>query len=128
MNTAAYIAYYQQLKQVMIATLEQGYVKAAPEKQRRGTGLILNDDKQLEVLLHVKRYASMLKDTGNLVNVDNINKGINSLPDKPGLLTQKPRSVTASNNSNLKQKEKVESTIKPMKRTSKHVKKSEGKL
>ena len=70
----------------------------------------------------------MLKDTGNLVNVDNINKGINSLPDKPGLLTQKPRSVTASNNSNLKQKEKVESTIEPMKRTSKHVKKSEGKL
>ena len=128
MNTAAYIACYQQLKQVMIATLKQGYTKAVPEKQRRDTGLILNDDKQLEVLLHVKRYASMLEDTGNLVDVDNINKGINGLPDKPGLLTQKPRSVTASNNSNLKQKEKVESTIKPMKRTSKHVKKSEGKL
>ena len=45
MNTAAYIACYQQLKQVMIATLEQGYVKAAPEKQRRGTGLILDNDK-----------------------------------------------------------------------------------
>ena len=45
MNTAAYIACYQQLKQVMIATLKQGYAKAAPEKQRRGTGLILDNDK-----------------------------------------------------------------------------------
>ena len=45
MNTAAYIACYQQLKQVMIATLKQGYTKAVPEKQRRDTGLILNDDK-----------------------------------------------------------------------------------
>ena len=87
MNTAAYIACYQQLKWVMIATLEQGYAKAAPEKQRRGTGLILNNNKWLEVLLYVKRYASMLKDTGNPVDVDNINKGINDLLDKPGLLT-----------------------------------------
>ena len=112
----------------MITTLEQGYIKVAPEKQRRGTGLILNDDKQLEVLSHVKRYTSMLKDTGNLVNVDNMNKGINGLPDKPGLLIQKPGSVTALNNLNLKQKEEAESTIKPVKRTLKHVKKSESKL
>ena len=70
----------------------------------------------------------MLEDTGNPVNVDNINKDINNLPDKPGLLTQKPRSVTASNNSNLKQKEEAESTIEPVKRTLKCVKKSEGKL
>ena len=70
----------------------------------------------------------MLEDTGNLVNINNINKGINGLPDKPGLLTQKPRSVTALNNLNLKQKEEAESTIKPIKRTLKHVKKSEGKL
>ena len=112
----------------MITTLEQGYAKAAPEKQRRGTGLILDDDEWLEVLLHVKRYASMLKDTGNPVDIDNINKGINGLPDKPGLLTQKPRSVTASNNSNLKQKEEAESTVEPVKRTLKHVKKSEDKL
>ena len=100
----------------------------APEKQRRGTGLILDNDKQLEVLLYVKRYTSMLKDTGNPVDVDNINKGINGLPDKPGLLTQKPGSVTALNNSNLKQKEEVESTVKPVKRTLKYMKKSEGKL
>ena len=86
----------------MIAILEQGYAKAVPEKQRRGTGLILDNDKWLEILSHVKRYASMLKDTGNLVNVNNMNKGINGLPDKPGLLTQKPGSVTALNNSNLK--------------------------
>ena len=122
------MACYQQLKQVMIATLKQGYAKAVPEKQRRGTDLILNNDKQLEVLLHVKRYISMLKDTGNLVNVNNMNKDINSLPDKPGLLTQKPGSVTASNNLNLKQKEEAESTIEPVKRTLKYVKKSEGKL
>ena len=122
------MACYQQLKQVMITILEQGYAKAAPKKQRRGTGLILNNDKQLEVLLHVKRYTSMLKDTGNLVNINNMNKGINGLSDKPGLLTQKPGSVTASNNSNLKWKEEAESTIEPVKRTSKHVKKSEGKL
>ena len=70
----------------------------------------------------------MLEDTGNLVDVDNINKGINSLSDKPGLLTQKPRSVTVLNNSNLKQKEEVESTIKSVKRTSKYIKKSKGKL
>ena len=70
----------------------------------------------------------MLEDTGNLVDVDNINEGINSLPDKPGLLTQKPGSVTALNNSNLKQKEEVESTVKPVKRTSKYMKKSEDKL
>ena len=44
----------------------------------------------------------MLEDTGNLVDIDNINKGINGLLDKPGLLIQKPRSVTALNNSNLK--------------------------
>ena len=44
MNTAAYMAYYQQLKWVIIATLEQGYAKIVPEKQRRDTGLILNDD------------------------------------------------------------------------------------
>ena len=101
-NTAAYIACYQQLKQVMITILEQGYAKAASKKQRRGTGLILDNNKWLKVLLYIKRYASMLKDTGNPVDVDNINKGIDGLPDKPGLLTQKPRSVTASNNSNLK--------------------------
>ena len=76
MNTAAYMACYQQLKRVMIATLEQGYAKAAPEKQRRDTDLILNNNKWLEVLLHIKRYASMLEDTGNLINIDNINKGI----------------------------------------------------
>ena len=70
----------------------------------------------------------MLKDIGNLINIDNINKGINGLPDKPGLLTQKPGSVTASNNSNLKRKEEAESTVEPVKRTSKRVKKSEGKL
>ena len=70
----------------------------------------------------------MLEDTGNLVDVNNINKDINGLPDKPGLLTQKPRSVTALNNSNLKQKEEAESTIKPVKRTSKYIKKSESKL
>ena len=70
----------------------------------------------------------MLEDTGNPVNVDNMNKDINSLPDKPGLLIQKPRSITASNNSNLKQKKEAESTIKPVKRTLKHVKKSKGKL
>ena len=70
----------------------------------------------------------MLEDTGNLVDVDNINKGINGLPDKPGLLTQKPGSITALNNLNLKQKEEVESTVKPVKRTSKYMKKSEGKL
>ena len=70
----------------------------------------------------------MLEDTGNLINVDNINKGINSLLDKPGLLIQKPGSVTASNNSNLKRKEEAESTVEPVKRTSKRVKKSEGKL
>ena len=64
--------------------------------------MILNNNEWLEVLLHVKRYASMLEDTGNLINVDNINKGINSLLDKPGLLIQKPRSITALNNSNLK--------------------------
>ena len=102
MNTTAYMACYQQLKWVMIATLEQDYAKMAPEKQRRGTGLILDNDKWLEVLSHIKRYASMLKDTGNPVNVDNMNKGISGLPDKPGLLIQKPGSVTASNNSNLK--------------------------
>ena len=28
----------------------------------------------------------MLEDTGNLVNIDNINKGINGLPDKSELL------------------------------------------
>ena len=44
----------------------------------------------------------MLEDTGNPVDVDNINEGINGLPDKPGLLTQKPESVTVLNNSNLK--------------------------
>ena len=70
----------------------------------------------------------MLEDTGNPVNVDNINKDINNLPDKPGLLIQKPGSVTALNNSNLKQKEEVESTIKPVKRTLKYIKKSKGKL
>ena len=70
----------------MIAILEQGYAKTAPEKQRRDTGLILNDDEWLEVLLHIKRYASMLKDTGNPIDVNNMNKGINGLPDKPGLL------------------------------------------
>lgn len=128
MNTAAYMACYQQLKRVMIATLEQGYAKAAPEKQRRGTGLILDDDEWLEVLSHVKRYASMLEDTGNPVDVDNMNEGIDGLPDKPGLLTQKPGGVTASNNSNLKRKEEAESTVEPVKRTSKRVKKSEGKL
>ena len=112
----------------MIATLKQGYAKAAPEKQRRDTGLILNNNEQLEVLSYIKRYASMLEDTGNLVDVDNINEGINGLLDKPGLLTQKPRSVTALNNSNLKQKKEVESTIKPVKRTLKYIKKSEGKL
>ena len=128
MNTAAYIACYQQLKQVIITTLEQDYTKTAPEKQRRGTGLILNNNKWLEVLLYVKRYASMLKDTGNPVNVDNMNKGINGLPDKPGLLIQKPGSVTALNNSNLKQKEEVESTVEPIKRTLKYIKKSESKL
>ena len=128
MNTAAYIACYQQLKWVMIAILEQGYIKTAPEKQRRGTDLILDDDEQLEVLLYIKRYASMLKDTGNPVNVDNINKDINGLLNKPGLLIQKPGSVTALNNSNLKQKEEVESTIKPVKRTLKYIKKSESKL
>ena len=128
MNTAAYMAYYQQLKWVIIATLEQGYAKIVPEKQRRDTGLILNDDEQLKVLLHVKRYTSMLEDTGNPVDVDNINEGINGLPDKPGLLTQKPESVTVLNNSNLKQKEEAESTIKPVKRTSKYIKKSKGKL
>ena len=53
---------------------------------------------------------------------------INSLSDKPGLLTQKPRSVTILNNSNLKQKEEAESTVKPIKRTLKHMKKSEDKL
>ena len=90
--------------------------------------MILNNDKWLEVLLHIKRYASMLEDTGNLINIDNINKGINDLLDKPGLLIQKPRSVTALNNSNLKQKEEAESTIKPVKRTSKYIKKSKGKL
>ena len=112
----------------MIAILEQGYIKTAPEKQRRGTDLILDDDEQLEVLLYIKRYASMLKDTGNPVNVDNINKDINGLLNKPGLLIQKPGSVTALNNSNLKQKEEVESTIKPVKRTLKYIKKSESKL
>ena len=127
-NTAAYIACYQQLKWVMIIILKQDYTKAAPEKQRRGTSLILNNDKQLEVLLYIKRYASMLKDTGNLIDIDNINKGINNLPDKPELLTQKPRSVTALNNSNLKQKEEMESTIEPVKRTLKYIKKSENKL
>ena len=86
----------------MIITLEQDYTKAASKKQRRDTGLILNNDKWLEVLLHIKRYISMLENTGNLIDVDNINKGINSLPDKPGLLTQKPRSVTVLNNLNLK--------------------------
>ena len=73
----------------------------------------------------------MLEDTGNPVDVDNINKDINGLPDKPGLLTQKPRSVTALNNSNLKQKEEVESsesTVEPIKRTLKYIKKSKGKL
>ena len=90
--------------------------------------MILNNDKWLEVLLHVKRYASMLKDTGNLVDVNNINEGINSLLDKPGLLIQKPGSVTALNNLNLKWKEEAENTIKPVKRTSKHIKKSESKL
>ena len=64
--------------------------------------MILNNNKWLEVLLHVKRYASMLEDTGNPVNVNNMNEGINSLPDKPGLLIQKPESFTALNNSNLK--------------------------
>ena len=122
------MTYYQQLKQVMIATLEQGYVKAAPEKQRRGTGLILNNNEWLEVLLYVKRYTSMLEDTGNPVNINNINKGIDGLPGKPELLIQKPGSVTALNNSNLKQKEEAESTIKPVKRTLKYIKKSESKL
>ena len=101
-NTAAYMTYYQQLKWVIIATLEQGYAKIVPEKQRRDTDLILNNNKWLEVLLHIKRYTSMLENTGNLVDVNNINKGINGLPDKPGLLIQKPESITALNNSNLK--------------------------
>ena len=70
----------------------------------------------------------MLKDIGNLINIDNINKGINGLPDKPGLLIQKLRSVTVLNNLNLKQKEEAESTIEPVKRTLKYIKKSEGKL
>ena len=122
------MTYYQQLKWVIIATLKQDYIKAAPEKQKRDTGLILNNNKWLEVLLHIKRYASMLENTGNLVDVNNINKGINGLPDKPGLLTQKPGSVTALNNSNLKQKEEVENTVEPVKRTLKYIKKSEGKL
>ena len=112
----------------MIATLEQGYVKAAPEKQKRGTDLILDNNEWLEVLSYIKRYASMLEDTGNPVNVNNINEGINSLPDKPGLLIQKPESITALNNSNLKWKEEAESTVKPVKRTLKHIKKSKGKL
>ena len=29
----------------MIATLKQGYIKITPEKQRRGTDLILNNNK-----------------------------------------------------------------------------------
>ena len=99
-----------------------------PEKQRRGTDLILDNNKWLEVLLYIKRYTSMLEDTGNPVDVDNMNKGIDNLPDKLGLLTQKPRSVTILNNSNLKQKEEAESTVKPIKRTLKHMKKSEDKL
>ena len=86
----------------MITILKQGYIKTALEKQRRGTGLILNNNKWLEVLLYVKRYTSMLEDTGNPVNINNINKGINGLLDKPRLLIQKPRSVTILNNSNLK--------------------------
>lgn len=106
----------------MIATLEQGYPKTAPGKQRRCTGLIYDDEEWLEVLSDVKRYASMLEETGSPVDIDNINEGIDDLPEKPGLLTQKPRSVTASNGSNLKRKDKVESTA--VKRTSKRVKKS----
>ena len=90
--------------------------------------MILNNNKWLEVLSYIKRYASMLEDTGNPVDVDNMNKGINGLPDKPGLLIQKPGSVTALNNLNLKWKEEAENTIKPVKRTSKHIKKSESKL
>ena len=86
----------------MIAILEQGYIKMTPEKQRRGTDLILNNNEWLEVLLHVKRYASMLEDIGNLININNMNKSINGLSDKPGLLTQKSESVTALNNLNLK--------------------------
>ena len=70
----------------------------------------------------------MLENTGNLVDVNNINKGINGLPDKPGLLTQKPGSVAALNNSNLKQKKEVENTVEPVKRTLKYIKKSENKL
>ena len=70
----------------MITTFKQGYTKIASEKQRRGTDLILNNNKQLEVLLYIKRYVSMFKDTGNPVDINNINKGINGLPDKPGLL------------------------------------------
>ena len=70
----------------------------------------------------------MLKDTGNPVNVNNINKGINGLPEKPGLLTQKSGSVTALNDSNLKWKEEVESTVESIKRTLKYVKKSQSKL
>ena len=70
----------------------------------------------------------MLKDTENLVDVNNINKGINGLPDKPGLLIQKPGSVTALNNLNLKQKEEAESTVESIKRILKYIKKSEGKL
>ena len=70
----------------------------------------------------------MLEDIGNLININNMNKSINGLSDKPGLLTQKPESVTALNNLNLKQKEEAESTIKPIKRTSKYIKKSKGKL
>ena len=70
----------------------------------------------------------MLEDIGNLININNMNKSINGLSDKPGLLTQKSESVTALNNLNLKQKEEAESTIKPIKRTSKYIKKSKGKL
>ena len=70
----------------------------------------------------------MFKDTGNPVDINNINKGIDGLPDKPGLLIQKPRSVTALNNLNLKQKEEIESTVEPVKRILKYIKKSKGKL
>lgn len=102
----------------MVATLQAGYPKFAHAKQKKSSSLIQDDEEWVAVRAEVERYASMLVEEGQQIDLDDINEMEEGEPRKPGFLTKTPLSASAQVS---KRKPKVSSSTAT--RSSKRVKK-----
>lgn len=80
MTSAAHLACYDHLKQLMMTTLETGYPKPVKSKGKQVLNIIYDNEDWCAVRAEVQRYAAMLEDEGQVVDVDDLNEKKEGVP------------------------------------------------